>query len=113
MRTMTFLFRDSHHRFHLSHRNDGQNSTEQQEPNEEPTKASERNPPIVKCGDIISPVRRKKVTMKRRNDNDKSLKPHSNVHKEGNHKHNRDVSSCTLKPENLRNENVASRHRPI
>ena len=51
--------------------------------------------------------------MKGSNRDHKTLKPHPNIHEQGNDEHHRNTRSTFFKPEDLWDNNVTGRHGPV
>ena len=97
---------------HFPHRNNGKRFGEDHEQEKEPRKTSHDDSHLRECKIRQTPHERNKLMRQRRCDDDESLEEHSD--RDGNrdkHEH-RNTPPEPLKPEQLRNDQVAHEERP-
>ena len=93
--------------------NRGQEPDEQQEQRHEQTERADELPDVDPGRRIIGPVGGNVVAVQRRHDDDEALKPHADVHEDGDDEDIHHVGADFLEPEKLRADDVAADHAPV
>src|SRR5438309_1321976 len=97
----------------LEDRDHRQETNEQKEQAEEKPYRADEHREVPKRRAIHRPRGRQEISMQARNDNHESLEPHSYVDDDRNDEQQGYAAASPLRPENLRNQNVAQDQRPI
>ena len=99
--------------FNFRNGNDRQVPTKQKEQSSEQPKTANKHHDVDLRRVEIMPTGGEVVATKRRDRDHKTLKPHTDVHKDTDDHHGNGVGSEKLEPEQLWNEYVTSDHDPI
>src|SRR5215831_8306787 len=92
---MSALLADS---FDLPHRDHGEEAYEEQEASEKQTEAADKNANVKDRGIKHAPARRQKCTVQPHHNDHEALKPHADVHKDGDNKQKSHAGADLLEP---------------
>src|SRR5690606_31960269 len=102
-----------HHPLDFRNRNQRKEADKEEEERREDPERPDVGHDVDNRRRVIPPARRQEVAGQRGHDNNKSLKPHADVHKDRNYPDYPSVLAHPAEPEELRRDDITNNHRPI